>query len=38
MDTEEIGWEGVDWIHVGQNLNQWRAFANIIMSQNGDGI
>jgi hypothetical protein len=24
----EIGWEGVDWIHVAQERDQWRAVIN----------
>jgi hypothetical protein len=23
MDIREIGWEGVDWIHLAQDRNQW---------------
>jgi hypothetical protein len=22
-DLKEIGWEGVDWIHLAQDRNQW---------------
>jgi hypothetical protein len=25
MDLREIGWEGVDWIHLAQDRDQWRA-------------
>jgi hypothetical protein len=25
MDLREIGWEGVDWIHLSQDTDQWRA-------------
>jgi hypothetical protein len=25
MDVGEIGWEGVDWIHLDQERVQWRA-------------
>jgi hypothetical protein len=25
MDVKEIGWEGVDWIHVVQDTDQWRT-------------
>jgi hypothetical protein len=28
MDLKEIGWEDVDWIHVAQDMDQWRAFVN----------
>jgi len=23
MDLSEVGWEGVDWIHVAQDKDQW---------------
>jgi hypothetical protein len=25
MDLREIGWEDVDWIHLTQDTDQWRA-------------
>jgi hypothetical protein len=25
MDLREIGWEGVEWIHLAQDRDQWRA-------------
>jgi len=25
MDLGETGWEGVDWIHLAQNGDLWRA-------------
>jgi len=25
MDLREIEWEGVDWMHLAQDMNQWRA-------------
>jgi hypothetical protein len=28
----EIGWEGVDWIHLAQDRDQWRAFVNTVMN------
>jgi hypothetical protein len=31
MDFREIGWEGVDSIHVGQDKDQWRAVVNTVM-------
>jgi hypothetical protein len=24
----KIGWEGVDWMHLGQGKDQWRAVVN----------
>jgi hypothetical protein len=29
MDLREIGWEGVNWIHLAQDRDRWRAHANI---------
>jgi hypothetical protein len=32
MDFKEIGWEGVDWMHLVQDRDQWRALVNTIMN------
>jgi hypothetical protein len=32
MDLREIGWEGVDWIHLDKDRNQWRALVNAVMN------
>jgi len=32
MDLREIGWEGVEWIHLVQDRNQWRVLVNTIMN------
>jgi hypothetical protein len=32
MDFREIGWEGVDWMHLAQDRDQWRAVVNTIMN------
>jgi hypothetical protein len=32
MDLREIGWEGVDWKHLAQDRDQWRAVVNKIMN------
>jgi len=32
MDPKEIGWEGVDWIHLAQDRNKWRALVNTVMN------
>jgi hypothetical protein len=32
MDLEEIGWEGVDWIHLAQDRDRWRAVVNAVMN------
>jgi hypothetical protein len=30
MDVTEIGWEGVDCIHLAQDRDQWRAVVNTV--------
>jgi hypothetical protein len=30
MDCREIGWEVVDWIHMIQDRDQWRAVVNTV--------
>jgi hypothetical protein len=32
MDLRETGWGGVDWIHLAQGRDQWRAFVNTVMN------
>jgi hypothetical protein len=32
MDLCEIGWEGVDWIHLAQDRNRWRAVVNAVIN------
>jgi len=32
MDLREIGWEGVDWIHVGEDRDWWQAVLNMVMN------
>jgi hypothetical protein len=29
-DSREIGWEGVQWIYLAQDRNQWRIFTNTV--------
>jgi hypothetical protein len=31
IDVGEIGWDGVDWIDVAQNRDQWRALVDMVM-------
>jgi hypothetical protein len=31
MDLREIGWEGVDWIHLAQDRDLCRALVNMVM-------
>jgi hypothetical protein len=30
MGIREIGWEGVDWMHLAQDGDQWRAVTNTV--------
>jgi hypothetical protein len=32
MDIRGIGWEGMDWIHLAQDRDQWRAVVNTVMN------
>jgi hypothetical protein len=32
MDLRETGWEGVDWIHLVRDRDQWRALVNTVMN------
>jgi len=32
MDPKEIRYEGMDWIHVAQNRDQWRALVNTVIN------
>jgi hypothetical protein len=32
IDLREIGWDGMDWIDLAQDRNQWRALVNIVMN------
>jgi hypothetical protein len=31
-DLREIGWEGMDWIDLDQDSDQWRALVNAVMN------
>jgi hypothetical protein len=31
-DLREIGWDGMDWIDVAQDRDQWRALVDMIMN------
>jgi hypothetical protein len=31
MDLREIGWDGVDWIGLAHDRDQWRALVNTVM-------
>jgi hypothetical protein len=32
IDLRKIGWEGVDWMHVAQNRDQWQILVNTEMN------
>jgi hypothetical protein len=32
MDLREIGWDGVDWIELAQDKDQWMAIVNTVMN------
>jgi hypothetical protein len=32
MDLREIGWDGMDWIDLAQDRDQWRAIVNAVMN------
>jgi hypothetical protein len=31
IDLREIRWDGVDWVDLAQDRNQWRALVNTVM-------
>jgi hypothetical protein len=31
-DLRERGWDGIDWIDLAQDRDQWRAFVNTVMN------
>jgi hypothetical protein len=35
MDLRKIGWEGVDWMHLVQDRDQWWAVVNTAMNIRG---
>jgi hypothetical protein len=32
MDLREIGWDGMDWIDLAQDRDQWMALVNTVMN------
>jgi hypothetical protein len=32
MDLRDIGWDGMDWIDVVWDMDQWRALANTVVN------
>jgi hypothetical protein len=31
VDLKEIGWDGMDWIKLAQDRDQWRALVKVVM-------
>jgi hypothetical protein len=31
MNLREIGWDGMDWIGLAEDRDQWRAFINTVI-------
>jgi hypothetical protein len=32
IDLKEIGWDGMDWMDLAQDRDQWRALVNTVMN------
>jgi hypothetical protein len=32
IDLREIGWDGMDWIDLAQDRDQWRTLVNTVMN------
>jgi hypothetical protein len=32
MDFRDVGWEGVEWMHLAQDRDQWRALVKRVMN------
>jgi hypothetical protein len=32
MDLREIGWGGVEWIHLAQDRDRWQAVVNTVIN------
>jgi len=32
IDVQEVGWEGMGWIYLAQDLDRWRALVNAVMN------
>jgi hypothetical protein len=32
IDLREIGWDGVDWIDMAQEMDYWRALVNTVLN------
>jgi hypothetical protein len=38
MDLREIGWDGMDWINLAQDRDQWRALVKTVMNLQVSGF
>jgi hypothetical protein len=32
IDLREIGWDGMDWTNLAQDMDQWRALVSTVMN------
>ena len=32
MDLQEVGWQGMDWIHLAQDRDRWLDLVNAVMN------
>jgi hypothetical protein len=32
MDLQEVGWGGMDWIDMAQDMDRWRAVMSAVMN------
>jgi hypothetical protein len=32
MDLREVGWDGMEWIDLAQDRDQWRTLVNTVMN------
>jgi hypothetical protein len=35
MDLREVGWDGMDWINIAQDRDQWRVLVKTVMNFRG---
>jgi hypothetical protein len=33
IDLTETGWDGVDWVVMAQDMDQWRALVNTVINR-----